>query len=163
MGKGQRELGSSPCSLTQIRCSFSQAEIRSTPAQSSHLLSQYQSNLLSQPDVKASSVRVQMGTGGNLFGTDLFRSRPFVARFSGSPKRSGLEIKNTFFLVGKRCCSTGRRPELSFCPKESKRMGQSFLSLTRVLMVQAFRVYHRLFLGKDRWEQLSPLNCFSYL
>lgn len=60
------------------------------------------------------------------------RSGPFVARFSGSPKRSDLEIKSTFiFKVGQRWCSTGTSPGLSLCPNGSKSMGQSFLSLPR--------------------------------
>lgn len=55
-------------------------------------------NLPSQPDVKAFSVGgVPMGTGDNLTGIDLSRSGPFVARFPGSPKRFGLEIKSPSF------------------------------------------------------------------
>lgn len=54
-------------------------------------------NLLSQAGVKASSVGVQMGPGDNLAGIDLSRPGPFVARFPGSPKRSGLEIQSPSF------------------------------------------------------------------
>lgn len=88
-------------------------------------------NLPSQPDVKAFSVGgVPMGTGDNW-------NRSFQVRTIWWPGSQDLQRDlawklKSYLFVGQRCCSPGRRPGLSLRPRESKRMGQSFLSFTRV-------------------------------
>lgn len=118
-------------------------------------------NLLSQAEVKTSSVGAQMWTGDKLSGTDLSMSGPSVARFPGYPKRPGWKLKILFF-VGQKCSSMGMRPALSLCPQEFKRMEQSFLLLT-CASGSNLQILSSALLSKNGWEQFSLLNCFPYL
>lgn len=118
-------------------------------------------NLLSQAEVKSSSVGAQMWTGDKLSGTDLSMSGPFVSRFPGYPKRSGWKLKILFF-VGQKYSSMGMRPALSLCPQEFKRMEQYFLLFT-CASGSNLQILSSALLSKNGWEQFSLLNCFSYL